>query len=70
MIVDPDQEYWIQYKEGWSRPSGSASFGAKVVQSLNGVDPSFYELSCWILLVKPQVAQISYMIVIFTKAHF
>ncbi len=30
MIVDPDQEYWIQYKEGWSRPSGLASFGAKV----------------------------------------
>ncbi len=41
MIVDPDQEYRIQYKEGWSCPSGSASFGAKVAPSLNGVDPSF-----------------------------
>ncbi len=41
MIVDPDQEYWIQYKEGWSHPSGLASFGAKVASSLNGVDPSF-----------------------------
>jgi hypothetical protein len=41
MIVDLDQEYQIQYKEGWSHPNGSASFGAKVVQSLNGVDPSF-----------------------------
>jgi len=31
MIVDLDQEYQIQYKEGWSRQSGSASFGTKVV---------------------------------------
>ncbi len=41
MIVDPDQEYRIKYKEGLSRPSGSASFGAKVASPLNGVDPSF-----------------------------
>ncbi len=41
MIVDLDQEYRIQNKEGWSRPSGLASFGPKVVQSLNGVDLSF-----------------------------
>ncbi len=41
MTVDPDQEYSIQNKEGWSRPSGSSSFGAKVVPSLNGVDLSF-----------------------------
>ncbi len=41
MIVDPDPEYWIQNKEGWSCPSGSASFGTKVAPSLNGVDPSF-----------------------------
>ena len=41
MIVGPDQEYQIKNKEGWSRPSGSPSFGAKVVPSLNGVDPSF-----------------------------
>ena len=41
MIVDADQEYWFQYKEGWSCPSGSASFGAKVMLSLNGVDPNF-----------------------------
>ena len=41
MIANPDQEYWIQNKEGWSGPSGSASFGAKVASSLNGVDLSF-----------------------------
>jgi hypothetical protein len=41
MIVDPDQEYRNQYKEGWSHPSGSACFGTKVVSSFNGVDPSF-----------------------------
>ncbi len=41
MIVDTDQEYWIQYKEGQNHPSGMASFGAKVALSLNGVDPSF-----------------------------
>ncbi len=40
MIVNLDQEYWIKYKEGWSPQSGSASFGAKVAPSLNGVDPS------------------------------
>jgi len=37
--------------------SGSASFGPKVAPSLNGVDPSF-ELSCWILLVKPNGSNI------------
>jgi Glycosyl hydrolase family 63 C-terminal domain len=52
MIVNQDQEYQIQNKEGWSHPRGSVSFGAKVVPYLNGVDLSF-ELSCWILLVKP-----------------
>ncbi len=41
MIVDLDQVYWIQYKEGWNHPSGSASFGIKVMPFLNGVDPSF-----------------------------
>jgi hypothetical protein len=41
MIVNLYQEYRIQYKEGWSRQSGSASFGTKVVPSLNGVDQSF-----------------------------
>ncbi len=41
MIVDPDPENHIQNKEGWSRPSGSASFGTKVAPSLNGVDLSF-----------------------------
>jgi len=41
MIVDLDQEYQIQYREGCSCPSGSASFGTKVASSLNGVDPSF-----------------------------
>jgi hypothetical protein len=41
MIVNLDQEYQIQYTEGWSRPSGLASFGAKVAPSLNGVDLSF-----------------------------
>jgi hypothetical protein len=41
MIVDPDQEYQIQYKEGFSRPSGLASFGAKLASSLNGVDLIF-----------------------------
>ncbi len=35
------------------KESGLASFGTKVVPSLSGVDPSFYELSCWILLVEP-----------------
>jgi hypothetical protein len=61
MIVDPDQEYRIQYKEGWSRPSGLASFGTKVVPSLNGVDLSFMnsiDLCCWILLVKPSGSNI------------
>ncbi len=43
MIVDPDQEYWIQYKEGWNCQSGSASFGTKVA-FLNGVDLSFMNL--------------------------
>ncbi len=41
MIVHPDQEHQFKYKEGWSCPSGSASFAAKVMLSLNGVDPSF-----------------------------
>ncbi len=41
MIVDPDKEYRIQYKEGWSHPSRSTSFGVKVASSLNGVDTSF-----------------------------
>ncbi len=41
MIVDLDQEYRIQNKEGCSRPSGSAHFGAEVAPSLNGVDQSF-----------------------------
>jgi hypothetical protein len=41
MIVDPDQQYRIKYKEGWSHQIRSASFGAKVVPSLNGVDLSF-----------------------------
>jgi hypothetical protein len=61
MIVDPDQEYRIQYKEGWSRPSGLASFGAKVAPSLNGVDLSFTNSVAGSYL-KSQVAQISYMI--------
>ena len=56
MIVDPDQEYWIWYKKWWSHPSGSAS-GA----ILEWGGSEFYELSCWIILVR-QVAQISYMI--------
>ncbi len=45
MCVDLDQEYRIQYKEGvellFQEESRSASFGAKVVPSLNGVDLSF-----------------------------
>ncbi len=41
MEVHPDQEYRIKNKEGWSHPSGSASFGAKEAPSLNGVDVSF-----------------------------
>jgi hypothetical protein len=41
MIVDLDEEYRILYKEGKSSPSGLASFGAKVVSSLNEVDLSF-----------------------------
>ncbi len=41
MIVNPDQEYQVYYTEGWIRPSGLASFGAKVAPSLNGVDLSF-----------------------------
>ncbi len=58
MIANLDQEYRIQNKEGWSGPSGSASFGAKVMPSLNGVDLSF-ELSCWILLIKPSGSNIT-----------
>jgi len=54
MIVNPDQEYRIQYKEGWSCPSGSASFGA--IFEWSGSE--FYELSCWILLVKPSGSNI------------
>ncbi len=45
MFIDPDQEYLIQYLKGvellLQMESGSASFGAKVAPSLNGVDPSF-----------------------------
>jgi len=41
MIVNPDQGYRIENKEGWSCQSGLARFGAGVVPSLNGVDPSF-----------------------------
>ncbi len=53
MIVDPDQEFQIRYREGWSCPSGSASFGAKVASSLNGVDPSFINSVAGSYLVKP-----------------
>jgi hypothetical protein len=38
--------------------SGLASFVTKVAPSLKGVDPSFYELICWILLVKPSGSNI------------
>ncbi len=41
--------------------SGSANFGAKVVLSLNGVDPSFMNSVVGSYL-QSQVAQISYMI--------
>ncbi len=45
MWIDPDQEYLTQYLEGveplLQKESGLASFGAKVVPSLNGVDLSF-----------------------------
>ncbi len=61
MIVDLDQEYWIQYKKGRSCQSGSASFGTKVAPSLNGVDPSFMNSVAGSYL-EGQVAQISYMI--------
>ena len=68
-MSQPDQEYLIQYLKGvkllLQKESRSASFGAKVAPSLNGVDPSFYELSCWILLVEPS-AQISYVIQVST----
>ncbi len=41
----PDQVYWIWYLEGveplLQKESGSASFGAKVVPSLNRADLSF-----------------------------
>jgi hypothetical protein len=44
MLVDLDQEYLIQYLEGveplLQKESRSASFGAKVVPSFNGVDLS------------------------------
>jgi hypothetical protein len=43
--VDPDQEYLTQCLKGveplLQKESGSASFGAKMAPSLNGVDPSF-----------------------------
>jgi hypothetical protein len=43
--VDLDQVYWIRSLEGvellLQKESGSASFGAKVVLSLNGADPSY-----------------------------
>ncbi len=43
--MDPDPEYLIQCLKGveplLQKESGSASFGAKVAPSLNGVDPSF-----------------------------
>ncbi len=43
----------------FQQESRSASFGAKVVPSLNGGSGSkFYELSCWILLVKPSGSNI------------
>ncbi len=49
MIVNLDQECQIQYKEGWSCQSGLATFGA--IFKWSGFE--IYELSCWILLVKP-----------------
>ncbi len=67
MIVDPDQEYQILYKEGRSCQSGSASFCAKGAPSLNVFEWSgseFYELSCWILLVKPSGSNILHDILI------
>jgi hypothetical protein len=52
ILVNPDQEYLIQeYLEGeplLQNESGSASFGAKVVPSLNGVD-----LCLWTQLLDP-----------------
>ncbi len=61
MIVDPDKEYWIQYRKGWSHfykgESRLVSLGAKVAPSLNGVDLSF-QLSCLILLVEPSGSNI------------
>jgi hypothetical protein len=45
----------------FQRESGSASFGAKVALSLNGVDPSFMN-SVAGSYQKSQVAQISHMI--------
>jgi hypothetical protein len=45
ILVDSDQEYLMQYLKGvellLQKESGLASFGAKVVPSLNGVDLSF-----------------------------
>jgi hypothetical protein len=58
MIANLDQEYRIQNKEGWSHPSGSASFGAKVALSLNGVDPSFMNSVAGSYLVKPSCSNI------------
>ncbi len=58
MKADPDQEYRIEYKVGWSCQSGSASFGAK---ALNGVDLSVVNSVAGSYL-KSQVAQISHMI--------
>jgi hypothetical protein len=61
----------IQYKKGvellFQEESRSASFVAIVEPSLNRVDPEFYELSYWILLVE-QSAQISFMIFIISVA--
>ncbi len=64
--MDPDQVYRIRYLEVveplLQKESGSASFGTKVVPSLNGVDPSFMN-SVTGSACREQSAQIYYMIV-------
>ena len=57
--MDPDQVYWIQvyFKiEGMEllvqKESESASFGAKVVPSLQRVDPSFMKLATGVKVIK------------------
>jgi hypothetical protein len=70
MIVDPDQEYWIQNKKGrscFSKRKADCLVLAPKWCHLNRVDPSFMNSVAGSYL-QGQVAQISYMIPVLQAA--